>query len=109
MARAIENPPTSKYPQTLRFSGLFRAALANPVPPETTAAVIRYIVESGTWQLRHQSGPDAAAFVGWRAAMSDERWVDWNAQDDEAWYEQVQRDFGLNARPELRAERGAAQ
>jgi len=29
--------------------------------------------------------------------------VNWNAQDDDTWYDQVQRDFGLNARPESRA------
>lgn len=109
MAHAIEDPPQSAYPQAFRFAGLFRAALATPIPPETTAAVIRHIVESGTWQLRHPSGPDAAAFVGWRAAMTDEQWVDWNAQDDETWYEQVQSDFGLNARPETRAAGGASQ
>jgi NAD(P)-dependent dehydrogenase (short-subunit alcohol dehydrogenase family) len=107
MARAIENPSESAYRQTVRFAGLFRAALANPVPPETTAAVIRYIVESGTWQLRHPSGPDAAAFIGWRAAMTDEQWVDWNAQEDEAWYDQVQSNFGLNARPGTRGASGA--
>lgn len=100
MARAIESPVQSAYPHTTRFAGLFRAALANPVPPGATAAVIRHIVESGTWQLRHPSGPDAAGFLGWRAAMTDEHWVDWNAQDDEAWYEAVERDFGLNARPQ---------
>jgi NAD(P)-dependent dehydrogenase (short-subunit alcohol dehydrogenase family) len=109
MARAIENPPQSAYPHALRFAGLFRAALANPIPPETTAAVIRHIVESDTWQLRHTSGPDAAAFVGWRAAMTDEQWVDWNAQDDESWYAQVQSDFGLNARPETRVAGGASR
>jgi NAD(P)-dependent dehydrogenase (short-subunit alcohol dehydrogenase family) len=103
MARAIETPAQSAYPQTARFAGLFRAALANPVPPETTAGVIRHIIESGTWQVRHPSGPDAAAFLGWRAAMTDERWVDWNAQADQAWYENVQSDFGLNAQPEARA------
>jgi NAD(P)-dependent dehydrogenase (short-subunit alcohol dehydrogenase family) len=103
MARDIENPGPSAYPQSVRFAGMFRAALANPVPPETTAAVIRHIVESGTWQFRHPSGPDAVPFLGWRAAMTDEQWVNWNAQDDDAWYEQVQRDFGLNARPEARA------
>jgi NAD(P)-dependent dehydrogenase (short-subunit alcohol dehydrogenase family) len=103
MARAIETPAQSAYPQIARFAGLFRAALANPVPPETTAGVIRDIIESGTWQVRHPSGPDAAAFLGWRAAMTDERWVDWNAQGDKAWYERVQSDFGLNARPEARA------
>jgi NAD(P)-dependent dehydrogenase (short-subunit alcohol dehydrogenase family) len=108
MARAIESPLPSAYPQTSRFAGLFRAALANPVPPKATAAVIRHIIESGTWQLRHPSGPDAAAFIGWRAALTDEQWVDWNAQEDDAWYDSVQSDFGLNARPEARASRAAA-
>jgi NAD(P)-dependent dehydrogenase (short-subunit alcohol dehydrogenase family) len=102
MARALEEPPQSAYPHARRFAGLFRAALAHPTPPETTATLIRRIVESGTWQLRHLSGPDAAGFLKWRAAMSDEQWVDWNAQDDEVWYAQVQRDFGLNARPSTR-------
>jgi NAD(P)-dependent dehydrogenase (short-subunit alcohol dehydrogenase family) len=100
MARALENPPASAYRQAFRFSGLFRAALSNPVSPETTAAVILHIIESGTWQLRHPSGPDAGAFLGWRAAMTDEQWVEWNAQDDDAWYERVQSEFGLNARPQ---------
>lgn len=99
MARAIENPEHSIYPQARRFSGLFRAALAHPVPPEATATIVRHIIESGTWQLRHPSGPDAAPFLAWRAAMTDEQWVDWNAQDDESWYDAVERDFGLNARP----------
>jgi len=107
MARGLENPQHSAYPHARRFSGFFRAALANPVPPETTAAIIRQIVESGTWKLRHPSGPDAAAFLGWRAAMTDEQWVDWSAQDDEAWYDQVQRDFGLNARPDTHAAGGS--
>ncbi len=102
MAHAIRDPAPSVYPHTRRFAGLFRAALANPVPPETTAAVIRRVIESGTWQLRHPSGPDAAAFMGWRAAMNDEQWIDWSAQEDESWYIRVQNDFGLNARPVTR-------
>lgn len=103
LARAIENPPPSAYPQVARFAGLFKAALEHPVSPAVTAAIIRHIIESGMWQLRHPSGPDAAAFINWRAAMSDEQWVQWSAQGDEAWYEQVQRDFGLNARGDKRA------
>ncbi len=98
MARGISRAAESTYRQPLRFSGLIRAALANPVTPEVTAGIIRGIVESGSWQLRHLSGPDAAPFVGWRASMTDEQWVDWNAQDDESWYAAVERDFGLNAR-----------
>jgi NAD(P)-dependent dehydrogenase (short-subunit alcohol dehydrogenase family) len=100
MAHAIEDPSPSLYRQPARFSGLFRAALANPVSPDVTANLIRGIIESGTWKLRHRSGPDAEPFVAWRAAMTDEQWIDWNAQDDAAWYDAVQRDFGLNARPE---------
>ncbi len=98
MAREITHAAESTYRQPRRFAGLFRAALANPVTPEVTAGVIRGIVESGSWQLRHLSGPDAAPFVGWRASMTDEQWVDWNAQDDDSWYAAVERDFGLNAR-----------
>jgi len=107
MSRALDASSQSAYRQVRRFGGLFHAALQNPIPPQTTAGVIRQIVESGTWQLRHLSGPDAPAFVGWRADMSDEEWVDWSALEDEAWYERVQTDFGLNARPDAKAERAA--
>ena len=103
MAHAIEDPPPSAYPHTRRFAGLFRAALEHHVPPETTAAVVRHIIESGTWQVRHASGPDAAPFLAWRASMSDEQWVDWNAQEDDAWYDAVQQTFGLDARPQAKA------
>jgi NAD(P)-dependent dehydrogenase (short-subunit alcohol dehydrogenase family) len=61
MARAIESASQSEYPQPSRFAGLFRAALANPTSPHTTALVIRDIIESGTRQLRHPWGPDARA------------------------------------------------
>lgn len=74
-------------------------AITNPVPPEVTAGVIRHIIDSGTWKLRHPSGPDAEPFLAWRSGQSDEQWVDWSAQEDEAWYNSVERDFGRNARP----------
>ncbi|MCW5966401.1 MAG: SDR family oxidoreductase [Bryobacterales bacterium] len=99
MAQDISYTQGSPYPHSVRFAGLFRAALSNPTPPEVTAGVVRNIVESGTWQLRHLSGPDAGPFLGWRASQSDEQWVDWSAQDDESWYAAVERDFGMNARP----------
>jgi NAD(P)-dependent dehydrogenase (short-subunit alcohol dehydrogenase family) len=108
LARSIEGGTASRYPQVVRFSGLFRAALANPVPPAATAEVVRGIIESGTWQLRHPSGPDAAPFLAWRASMMDEEWIAWNAQDDESWYRHVERDFGLDARPQPHAGAGAA-
>jgi NAD(P)-dependent dehydrogenase (short-subunit alcohol dehydrogenase family) len=105
MAHAIEEPAPSIYPHAQRFAGLFRAALANPIPPETSAVVIRQVIETDTWQLRHPSGPDAVPFLAWRAGMTDEQWVDWSALDDEGWYARVETDFGLNARPQGKAVR----
>jgi short-subunit dehydrogenase len=98
MAHDISKGSRSIYRQVDRFSDLFRALLASPVSPDASATAIRHIIESGTWQLRHLPGPNAAPFVAWRASMTDEQWVDWNALDDDAWYDTVQRDFGLDAR-----------
>ncbi len=99
MSRRIEEPAESRYPQSRRLGGMFAAALENPAPPSFVADKILEIIESGTWQLRHPAGPDAQAFLGWRASMTDEEWVNWGALDDKAWYERVQADFGLDARP----------
>jgi NAD(P)-dependent dehydrogenase (short-subunit alcohol dehydrogenase family) len=95
-----DSPDTSAYPQPARFAGLFRAILQNPVAPSVVADKILEIAESGTWQLRHPVGPTAIPFLQWRAGFSDEEWVDLNATDDETWYNRVQRDFGLDARPQ---------
>ncbi|MDH4349122.1 MAG: SDR family NAD(P)-dependent oxidoreductase, partial [Gemmatimonadota bacterium] len=100
MARRISVPHApSPYPQQRRMAALFVASLQHPVPPSLVADQIREIVISGTWQLRHLVGPDAAPFVAWRQAMSDEAWVDFGALDDDAWYDRVKTDFGMDARP----------
>jgi NAD(P)-dependent dehydrogenase (short-subunit alcohol dehydrogenase family) len=99
MADRIAAPAQSCYPHVRRFPGLFQAALANPVSASVVAEKIREIIESGTWQLRHLIGPDAQPFINWRASMTDEELVSWGALDDTAWYERVQKDFGLDARP----------
>ena len=62
----------SLYPQERRFAALFRAVLSQPTPPSLVSEKVLEIVESGTWQLRHPVGPDAAPFLQWRAAMNDE-------------------------------------
>jgi NAD(P)-dependent dehydrogenase (short-subunit alcohol dehydrogenase family) len=99
MARRIEAPTqASYYPHAYRVAGMFQAALAGPRPPSIVAQKIREIIESGTWKLRHPAGPDAEPFLGWRASMTDEEWVEWGALEDDAWYARVERDFGLNAR-----------
>ena len=101
LARRVETPTDgTRYPHTKRFAGLFQASFAASVDrsPDQVAKKIRQIIESGTWQLRHPVGPDAAPFLEWRKAMTDEQWVDWGALDDEAWHERVQKEFGLDAR-----------
>jgi NAD(P)-dependent dehydrogenase (short-subunit alcohol dehydrogenase family) len=103
MARRIEDVPTdAAYPQVRRFGGMFEASLEKPTPPTIVAEKIREIIETGTQKLRHPVGPDAEGFLGWRASLNDEEWVEWGALPDEAWYERVRKDFGLDARPKQR-------
>ena len=102
MSRRIETVQgRSAYPQQRRFAGMFAASLKNPAPPSVVAEKVLEIADSGTWQLRHPVGPDAAPFLAWRNAMSDEQWVDWGAMADDDWYRRVEADFGLDARPKV--------
>jgi NAD(P)-dependent dehydrogenase (short-subunit alcohol dehydrogenase family) len=97
--RIADAPPQSTYAHVRRFARMFQGALATHRGPEIVADKICEIIESGTWQLRHPVGPDAQPFLDWRASMTDAQWIDWAAQDDEAWYAQVQKDFGMDVRP----------
>ena len=102
LARRAEMPADgTRYRQVRRYAGLFRASFESdaPRPPGLVAEAIREIIENGTCQLRHPVGPDAAPFLDWRNGMTDEEWVEWGALDDDAWYERVLQDFGLDARP----------
>lgn len=100
MAQDIRDTSDSIYPQVNRFGGLFTASLNTPTPPSLVADKILEVAEDNNWKLRHPVGPDAAPFIEWRASMTDEEWVDWNAANDEDWYASVEQDFGLNARKE---------
>lgn len=100
MARRIgDQPEASAYPQTRRWADLFTASLQNPVSPLLIGEKILDIIASGTWQLRHPVGPDAEPLLQWRKSMTDEEWIAWGASDDDNWYQVLQRDLGLNARP----------
>ena len=100
MARRMgDEAADSPYRQRARFTFLFRTALQNPAHPSIVAQKILEIAENGTWQLRHPVGPDAVPFIEWRRQMTDEQWVDLNASDDETWYRNLERDFGLDTRP----------
>lgn len=100
MAQDISVDSNSKYPQVLRFGALFTESLKQPTPPSLVANTMLEIANSNTWQLKHPVGPTALPFLGWRASMTDEQWVDWNAQTDEEWYNAVETTFGLNVRRE---------
>ena len=93
-------PESSSYPQQRRVAALFATVLKQPAPPSLVAEKMLEIAMSDGWQLRHLVGPDAAFFVGWRKGMSDEEWVRVGALDDAAWYDRIQADFGMDARPE---------
>ena len=81
MPHAIAERPHPCITAGANYRGLFQASLANPAPPSIIATKIREIIESGTWKLRHPCGPDAEPFLAWRASMTDEQWVDFNALD----------------------------
>ncbi len=98
MAADISVNGNSIYPHSKRQAGLFKAALKTPTPPSLVADKILEISDSNTWKLRHPVGPDAEPFMAWRASLTDEQWVDWNASSDDDWYNAVEKDFGLNAR-----------
>ncbi len=102
MARHFsETGDASVYPNQRRMAAMFAAALKQPTPPGVVADTLVDIAHSGSWQFRHPVGPDAAAFLQWRASLSDEAWVEWGALDDDAWYARVQADFGMDARPSV--------
>ena len=98
MARNISKGGDSIYGQSNRFGGLFAASLKTPTQASMVADKILEIADSETWKLRHPVGPDAIPFLEWRASKTDEEWVDWNAANDDDWYNAVESEFGLNAR-----------
>jgi NAD(P)-dependent dehydrogenase (short-subunit alcohol dehydrogenase family) len=98
MAQAIKPVETSSYSQVNRFGRLFQASLKNPAPSSLVADKILEIAEGSSTQLRYPVGPDSIPFFGWRASMTDEQWVDFNAVGDEEWFSAIQNSFGLNVR-----------
>jgi len=99
MAKGIQHETMeSIYPNIHRFGGLFAAALEDPTDARIVAEKIFEIAKGNSWQLRHPVGPDAIPFLDWRATLTDEAWINWHAAEDDAWYDAVERDFGLDAR-----------
>ncbi|MGD0892355.1 MAG: SDR family oxidoreductase [Terracidiphilus sp.] len=102
MANSIDEPvaPTL-YPGQRRMANYFAAALRNPTPPLVVAETIQHIIESGTWQLRHPAGPEAAGALASRAATPDEAYIAVHGlADDNAWYDIMEQNTGMKIRPE---------
>jgi len=99
MAQDITVDENSIYPNSRRIAGLFAESLKTPRHASIVAEKILEIADSDTWQFRHPVGSDAIPFLQWRASMTDEQWIDWNAANDEDYYNAVERDFGMNTRP----------
>jgi len=95
MSQAISAGAPSHYAQGKNLAVMFQAALKHPAPPSIIAEKIKDIIESGTWKLRHPCGPDAEPFLGWRAGMTDEQWIDLNALDPAGFRDRIKIDFGL--------------
>jgi NAD(P)-dependent dehydrogenase (short-subunit alcohol dehydrogenase family) len=101
MARRLgEDHAVAIYPHRARFAAMFAAALRNPVPPSLVAEKILYVAQSGTQQLRHLVGPDAAMLVNWRRQMSDEEWLDINGADDNVFFTRLKQAFEPARAPE---------
>lgn len=98
MAHALQIAGNSNYPHARRSADLFTAVLKTPTPPSLVASKILEVADSDSWQLRHPVGPEAIPFLHWRAGISDEQWVDWNAASDDEYYTAVENTFGLQLR-----------
>lgn len=101
MSRNISAPEGEQdYPHGRRMAAIFAAALSQHPSPAHVAGKIQELIERPTATLRHPVGPDAAPFLGWRAAQTDEEWIAYGAQSNEEWLRQVARDFGMNLKAE---------
>jgi hypothetical protein len=98
MARDIAGAASPIYPHARRIAALFAASLTKPTGPEVVADKICEIVTGDTWQLRHPVGPGAEAVINFRLGMSVESWIDRGAVDDEAWFDMMQRERGVDLR-----------
>jgi len=95
MARSIGDMNlATPYPQARRMQKLFLDTLADPAGPRCVAEKIKEIIESGTWQLRHVVGPSAAPTLAWRAAMTDEQYVELNGAPDDETYARLSQEYG---------------
>jgi NAD(P)-dependent dehydrogenase (short-subunit alcohol dehydrogenase family) len=87
------------YPQGRRLHAFFNNPDKPQASPALVSEMIRYVIESEDPRLRFPVGPDALPFLGWRASLSDEQWVQLNSLEDDAdYFQQVFRETGIDLR-----------
>jgi NAD(P)-dependent dehydrogenase (short-subunit alcohol dehydrogenase family) len=88
---------TDFYPQRKRLLALFRTSLKNSAPASLVGDKIAEIVSTADTRLRHPVGPDAQGFLGWRASLNDEQWIERNgAESEEEWLRDVRLHLGMD-------------
>lgn len=98
MAGDISVEGNSIYPQSRRLAAVYKESLKQPTAPTLVAETMLEIANGSSWQLKYPAGPDAAPFLGWRASMMDEQWIDWHSQNEEDWCNSVETTFGMNVK-----------
>lgn len=68
--------PDSLYPQGRRIHAIFKFAATGFAPASLVSGKLQYLLENKVDRLRHPVGPDSLVWLGLRASMSDERYIE---------------------------------
>lgn len=80
-----------------RLFRIFEAQLADPTLPAEVAEVIVKAVETSQPRLRHVAGKDAEIMLPARSRISDEEWIDLQAEpDEERFVARAREVFGMD-------------
>ena len=82
-AESVIDPSTPYLTAINRLWRFFATQLVDPTMPSAVAETIIEVVETETPRLRYTVGEDAAVLVAGRARISDEVWIELNAEPDE--------------------------
>lgn len=82
-AETVIDPSTPYLTAINRLWRFFAAQLVNPTMPASVADTIIEAVETDAPRLRYLVGEDARACAAGRSQISDETWIDLNAEPDE--------------------------
>lgn len=94
----------TNYPNIKRFVSMFAASLENPISTAYAAEVVNEIVSGKRNTMRNTAGADAEGFLGFRASMKDEDWINSVMVDDETWITGMEQ-MGLAVRKFMQAEK----